>query len=70
MKQRTLDQGALGGDGQQDIDTQLIHVVVQYEEAVADIADELVRLWQLDIDGASEFLVQRWEDAQPREDGA
>ena len=70
MRQRTLGQSALGGDGHDDIDTQLIYVVVQYQEAVADIADELMRVWQLDIDGASEVLVQRWEDARPRENGA
>lgn len=41
MKQRTLGQVALGRDGHQDIDAQLIRVVLHYHEAVDDIAGEL-----------------------------
>jgi hypothetical protein len=62
MKQRTLGQYALGGDEPGDLNTQLVHVVVKYQECVGNIAENLIRKWRDDVAAVSEELRRQWAE--------
>ncbi len=62
MKKRVLGLVAPGADKVGDIVTPLIRAEVEYQDYVADIADELVRKWRDDVVMVREQLIQQWEE--------